>query len=269
MITIAMSNFKGGSQKTTSTINLAYALADRGFKVLQIDLDGQASLTILNNEEPESYTGNTMANVLIKELNQKDDVRAHHKKMSEVIINVDHNVDLAPSDLNLILGDVYMQSYNLKEYKLKNLLDEVQHIYDYCIIDCSPAMNTLTTNALAASDYVLIPVSTSYLALRGMQLLVENINSIVEDDVNSDLKILGVVATMYDARTNHAKEVLAELEKDYEVIGTVKKSVKVEDAGLTGKPIVVTEPSHDISQSYISIADKIIAKTINKKVSNK
>lgn len=243
---ISMVNQKGGVSKTTSTFNLCHALAMKGKKVLAVDLDPQSSLTISFGIEPENLEL-TLYDVLCEDADIK-----------KVILD-QGNIHLVPSIIDLSVAEMRLVSELGREAILKNKLSTIIDYYDYIIIDCPPSLSLLTINALCASDRLLIPVTTEYLALRGMSLLFDTIDKV--KNLNPNLKVLGVIPTMHDTRTLHAKEVLEKIKKDCKdirVFEPISKSVKVQDSILDATSIIATDPEHKISQAYKRIADEVV-----------
>lgn len=242
---ISIINQKGGVAKTTSTFNLAECLKEKGKKVLMIDLDPQSSLTISLGIEPEELKKTIY------------DVLCENAKIEDVILRV-NDYFIVPSIIDLSAAEMKLVLEFGREYVLKNALENIKNSYDYILIDCPPSLGVLCVNALAASEKILIPVATEYLALRGMDLLMNSIERIKK--LNSGLGILGIIPTMYDPRTLHSNEVLQTLKENYGnlVLEPITKSIKVSDAILASTNIVANEPAHKISEAYRKIAEVII-----------
>lgn len=246
---ISIINQKGGVSKTTSTFNIAGNLALAGYKVLQIDIDPQGSLTIANGIEPDSID-KSMYDVLIEGTD-----------INEIIYEINENLSLAVSNLDLSVGEISLVNSLARETTLKRSLKNIKDEFDYILIDCPPNLGLLTINALTASDKVLIPVSTDYLALRGLELLTQTIYK-VKDNLNEDLEILGIIATMYDSRTRHSGEILEVLkDSEYNLLGVVSESVRVKDSVLASKPMEEFDPKHKTAEEYRQITNKLIELT--------
>lgn len=242
---ISIINQKGGVAKTTSTFSLAECLREKGKKVLMVDLDPQASLTISTGIEPEEIQ-KTIYSVLCENVSIK-----------EAMIDL-NKYYLVPSIIDLSVAEIQLVSEYGREYLLKTALSLVENDFDFILIDCPPSLGLLTVNALCASDKVIIPVTTEYLALRGIKLLMSTIDRVKK--LNSKMEILGIIPTMYDPRTLHGNEVLESLKKDYPnlVFEPVTKSIKVSDSILAATNIVESNPTHKISEAYRKVAEVIV-----------
>ena len=240
---------KGGSGKSTSTYNLSYELAKRGLKVLMIDFDPQANLTEIAGIAPESLDC-TIADVLLSYTGPKK------RKMEECVLQLNDNLYLAPSIIDLSAADSILMSAMSREYILKKALDPIKDMFDVCFIDCQPSLSLLPLNALACSTDVIIPCCAEYLHYRGLRLL-ENTVDMAKENLNEELNIYGLVVTRYE-RTNHNKEILDKLQEDYNVLGVVPKAVAVSDAIYDASgSIMEFAPDNPAAVAYKSIADKI------------
>ncbi|TRZ51466.1 MAG: ParA family protein [Dehalococcoidia bacterium] len=249
---IAIANQKGGCGKTTTTISLSACIAEKGHKVLLIDLDPQAHATIGLGIESHTLK-RSMYDVL---LNTSLGVK-------EVIIKTPFpNLDIAPS--NLVLSGAEVELVNiigrenlLKDYLFNNgVLDQ----YRYILIDCPPSLSLLTINALTSADYVLIPVQTHYFPLEGMKQLLNTIG-IVKERLNRHLGILGILPTLFDKRTNISKEILQgirEYFKDKVFNSIINVNVKLIEASSAGRPITVYDSNSTGARDYNSLCEEVL-----------
>lgn len=245
---IAFANQKGGVAKTTSTFNVGSSLAARGYRVLMIDLDSQASLTISAGLEPYECE-RSIVNVLQKEKSNVEDA----------IVSLSLNLDILPSRLELAQLEMEMIGRSMRETILNRALTSVKDKYDYILIDCPPQLAILTINALSCCDEVIIPVKTDYLAYRGVELLVETIEG-VKTLINPKLEILGVVATMYEKRSCDDNDILEALQENYNVLGVIKKSVAAKKSIYDGLSVAQYAPKNEVAKEYAKVADYIINK---------
>lgn len=243
---IAFTNQKGGVAKTTSTYNIGMALAQKGKKTLLIDLDGQASLTISVGKEPYKID-NTIASAL---KDPTSDIR-------NCIQNIKPNLDIITSRIELAKVEAELINRTARESTLKRVLEPIQDSYDFILIDCPPQLSMLTINGLGCADYAIIPVKTDYLAYRGIDQLIETIDE-VKRLINKNLKVMGVIATMYESRSTDDKDILEYLKKGYKVLGVIKKTVQAKKGIYDGESVVERLPDSDIAVEYSKIADYII-----------
>lgn len=249
---ISMVNQKGGVGKTTSTINLGAALAECGRKVLLVDFDPQGALSAGFGANPHELDL-TVYNVM---MDRKVDIK-------DVILPTGvENIDLLPANIDLSAAEVQLVNEVAREQVLASALRKVRDEYDVILIDCQPSLGLLTVNALTASEGVIIPLICEFFALRAVALLVDSIEK-VQDRLNPDLEIVGVLATMFDARTIHSKEVLARIVDAFgdKVFDTViKRTVKFPDASVSAEPILSYASSHPGAEAYRQVARELIYK---------
>ena len=243
---IALTNQKGGVAKTTSTHNIGVSLSEKGKKVLMIDLDSQASLTISAGLEPLDIENNIVS-ILTK----------NGKTVKQCIQVLHDNLHIVTSIIDLARLEVDMLSRTSREKILDRALEPVKENYDYILIDCPPQLSILTINALSCCDGVIIPVKTDYLAYRGLSQLQDTIEEIKED-INPKLQVLGVIATMYEKRISDDKAILNMLKKNYNVLGIVKKQAVAKKGLLDGLSVVEQNPSSEVAEEYIKISDIIM-----------
>lgn len=244
--TVAFANQKGGVAKTTSVLAIGAAIAARGPRVLVVDLDPQAALTFSVGLDPDSL-----------ELTIHD-VLAGRVPLGKTIQQGDE-VDLVPANIDLAGAEAYLLTRTGREYALKMALEDVQIHYDWILLDCPPSLGVLTINALTAADEVVIPLQCETLSHRGVAALLETVDD-VRRLTNRRVVVRGAVATMFDGRTQHSREVLEDVGRRYHlrVLGPpVKKSIRFAEAPRYGKSILKFQPSHPGSEAYREIAKEL------------
>jgi chromosome partitioning protein len=249
---ISMVNQKGGVGKTTSTVSLGAALAGYGRKVLLVDFDPQGALSVALGMNP-----NEMELSIYNLLTQND---CH---IGDVIVNTRvPGLDLVPSNIDLSAAEVQLVSEVGREYSLQRVLAPIINDYDIVLIDCQPSLGLLTLNALTASTEVIIPMECEYFALRGVAMLKDTIDKVVSR-LNPNLRIVGVLPTMYDPRTLHSREVLESVTGAFgETVfsTTINRTVKFPDSAVAGEPITTFAPSSSGAQAYRRLAREVLAR---------
>jgi chromosome partitioning protein len=249
---IAMCNQKGGVGKTTTTINLGAALAELGRKVLVIDFDPQGALSVglgVNAQELDL----TIYNLLVERGHEIHDV---------ITTTSTPGLDLVPANIDLSAAEVQLVGEVAREMVLARVLRPVLEEYDVILIDCQPSLGLLTVNALTAAHGVLIPLECEFFAMRGVALLIDTIDKIT-DRLNPRLKVDGILATMYDSRTLHSREVVRSVVDHFgdQVFHTViSRTVKFPDATLAAEPITTYSSDHSGANAYRQLARELIAR---------
>jgi chromosome partitioning protein len=243
---IVFANQKGGVAKTTTTLNLGVALRELGHKVLVIDLDPQGNLTMSQGMNPDSIERSMF------------DVLVHRVPISDVIHTVE--VDIAVASIDLAGAELALSSLIGRERALDKALVEVRPKYDYILVDTPPSLGLLTINAFVAADGVIVPVQCEYLSLRGLVQL-ENTLAMVRENLNPGVRVQGIVPTMYDGRTLHAREAIEILEEHFGdlVYDTrIRKTVRYAEAPVKGSSVLRYDPTGPAAQAYRDLAKEVL-----------
>lgn len=245
-VVYAVANQKGGVAKTTTTLSLAAALTARGLRVLTVDLDPQACLTFSLGYDPDELDP-TLHDVVTRRGKLADTILTHEE------------CDLAPANLDLAGAEVALLTRTGREYVLQRALEPLRDAYDAIFLDCPPSLGVLTLNGLTAADKVVIPVQCETLSHRGVSQLLETIAD-VQHLTNTRLRVAGLVATMFDGRSRHARDVLADVQTRYElpVLGVpVRKSIRFAEAPVSGRSILAHAPRVPGAAAYRIIAAEL------------
>lgn len=258
---ISMFNQKGGVAKTTTTTNLASALSEKGKKVIIIDLDPQANSTNALGIDDESLD-KSIYDLLLEFNSIQDKKKFKKERILEFIQKTSFNVDILPSDINLAEAEQTLSSAVSREMLLNKLLAYIKADYDYILIDCPPSLGLLSINALAASDYLIIPVYPSYFSVKGIKQLLRTYY-LVKDNLKPELDIMGVVITKFDQRISKHKEIKADLESLQIFQGKVFKTpirtnAELEKAQDSQKPINHFNRECNGFIDYMNLADEVI-----------
>ena len=246
---IAIANQKGGVGKTTTAINLSSCLADKGQKVLSIDMDPQGNMTSGLGVDKDGVE-KTVYDLIIGEAD-----------IDEVIQkNVMDNLDVIPTNIDLSAAEIELIGVDDKEFIVRNAVHKIRDDYDFIIIDCPPSLSMLTINAMTTADSVLVPIQCEYYALEGLSQLIHTVQ-LVKERLNPVLEIEGVVFTMYDARTNLSLQVVENVKDNlqqniYKTI--IPRNIRLAEAPSYGMPINKYDPKSAGSDAYMRLADEVI-----------
>jgi chromosome partitioning protein len=243
---IAFANQKGGVAKTTTTLNLAVAFKEAGHDVLAVDLDPQGNLTMSQGIDPDKVE-KSMYDVLVTRM-----------PISEVIQS--REVDVAVSSIDLAGAEIAMSAQIGRERALEKALAEVKGDYDFVCMDTPPSLGLLTINALTAADKVIVPVQCEYLSMRGLVQL-QNTLQMIRENLNPDVKLEGIVATMLDSRTVHAKEAVEILEENFGDLvfkSRIRKTIKFAEAPVRGSSVLKYDPQGNAAKYYRELAEEVL-----------
>jgi chromosome partitioning protein len=243
---ISFANQKGGVAKTTTTLNLGVALSEQNLKVLLCDLDPQGNLTMSQGLNPDTIERSMF------------DVLVHRLPIQEVVQH--REVDIAVSSIDLAGAELALSSMIGRERALEKALAPVRDTYDYILIDTPPSLGLLTINALVASNGVIVPVQCEYLSLRGLVQL-ENTLSMIRENLNPEVGIEGILPTMYDSRTLHAREAVEILQENFGdlVFDTkIRKTVRYAEAPVKGTSVLKYDPSGSAAEAYRDLAKEVL-----------
>jgi chromosome partitioning protein len=244
---IAFANQKGGVAKTTTTLNLAVAFAESGYRVLCIDLDPQGNLTMSQGIDPDKVEKSLY------------DVLVHDMPISEIIQH--REIDIAVASIDLAGAEIAMSTKIGRERSLEKALKEVSADYDFVCIDTPPSLGLLTINALTAANKVIVPVQCEYLSMRGLVQL-QNTLKMIQENLNPDVRIEGILPTMLDTRTVHAKEAVEILEENFGDLvfkSRIRKAIKFAEAPVKGSSVLKYDPQGNAASYYRDLAKEVLA----------
>jgi len=244
---IAFANQKGGVAKTTTTLNLAAAFAEEGHRVLCIDMDPQGNLTMSQGIDPDTLEV-SMFDVLVHDLSIREVIRRRE-------------VDVACSSIDLAGAEIAMSMKIGRERSLEKALRDIREDYDFICIDTPPSLGLLTINALTAADKVIVPVQCEYLSMRGL-IQLQNTLSMIRENLNPDVDIAGILPTMVDSRTLHAKEAIEILEENFgdRVFGArIRKTIRFAEAPVKGMSVLKYDPTGTAADAYRQLAKEVLS----------
>ena len=243
---IAFANQKGGVAKTTTALNLAVAFKESGHRVLAVDMDPQGNLTMSQGVDPDKVEKSMF------------DVLVHHLPLREII--VEREIDVAIASIDLAGAEIAMSAQIGRERSLQKAIDEVRGDYDFICIDTPPSLGLLTVNALTAADKVIVPVQCEYLSMRGLVQL-QNTLQMIRENLNPGVEIEGILPTMLDSRTVHAKEAVEILEENFgELVfhSRIRKAIKFAEAPVRGTSVLKYDPDGKAAKSYRDLAEEVL-----------
>jgi len=243
---IVLANQKGGVAKTTTTLNLGVAFVEAGLRVLLVDLDPQGNLTMSQGLNPDSIEQSMF------------DVLVHRLPMEHVIHKCE--ADVAVSSIDLAGADMALSSQIGRERALQKALAPVKDRYDYILIDTPPSLGLLTINALTAADSVIVPVQCEYLSLRGL-IQLENTLSMIRENLNPDVRIRGILPTMFDGRTLHSREAVEILQENFGTLvfeTRIRKTIRYAEAPVKGTSVLKYDSNGTAARAYRELAQEVL-----------
>lgn len=247
---LALANQKGGVAKTTSVASLGAAFAEQGRRVLLVDLDPQACLTFSLGVDPDTVERSV------------HDVLTGGVGLEDVVVACDDGVDLVPSTIDLAAAEAMLLARPGREYVLRTALEGLETAYDIVLLDCSPSLGVLTLNALTAADGLVVPMPCEMLSHRGVGQLLDTVAD-VQRILNRDLEVWGILPTLFDGRSNHAREVLADVGERYELPvlePPIPKTVRFAEAPAVGRSVLATARTSKGAQAYREVAAALLAR---------